>query len=210
MAVCSQRRARCARLAPLALMPAGALAVHELRYWLAFGSHASAALARQGHAYLHSLVPWILLGLGLALGAFARAVGRAWAGERSPARYSLSLLGLWLLCTASLLFIYAAQETLEGVLASGHSAGWVGIVGDGGWWALPACACVGLVLAAAYHGARWVLRTVAAGAARRRARRPRPAPARPACSRARPRPVAWRGGWSLRGPPPLPAPLPPR
>jgi hypothetical protein len=190
-----------ARLAPVALMPAGAFAVHELRYLLAYGPHASFVLQRQGHAYLHSFVPWIVLSLGLALGGFARRIGRAWAGEHSLSRYSMSLLALWLVCSASLLTLYAGQESLEGLLVSGHPVGWAAIFGYGGWWAIPAALCVGLVLAAAYHGARWVLHTVA-----RRARR-RPAIARRApvlhfmISVSRPRLAAVAGGWSGRGPP---------
>ena len=39
----------------LLLMPAGALAVHQLRYVLAYGSHAPDRLAAQGHGYLNSL-----------------------------------------------------------------------------------------------------------------------------------------------------------
>ena len=190
------------RLAPVALMPAGAMAVHELRYLLAYGSHASVALQRQGHAYLHSLVPWIVLGLGLALGAFARALGRAWSGERSPARWSLSLVGLWLLCAASLLVIYAAQETLEGLVATGHPGGWAGIFGYGGWWAIPAALCVGLVLAAAYHGARWVLHTVATRARPRRVVRGAPTPApRHTLALTAPHLAPVASGWSGRGPP---------
>src|SRR5438067_13612814 len=65
------------RLAPLALMPAAAFAVHQLRYWLAFGGHAGAQLQAQGHAYLHSLVPWIVLPIAIAVGGFLRALGRA-------------------------------------------------------------------------------------------------------------------------------------
>ena len=54
-------------LARSALVPAGALAVHQLRFLLAFGGGAGTELARQGHSYLHSLVPWIVLLIG-ALG----------------------------------------------------------------------------------------------------------------------------------------------
>ena len=195
-------RARCiTRLLPVALMPAGALAVHELRYWLAFGSHASAALAQQGHAYLHSLVPWMVLSLGLVLGGFLRAIGRAWAGERSPARWSLSLVALWLLCAGSLLVIYAGQETLEGLVATGHPGGWAAVFGYGGWWAIPAALCVGLVLAASYHGARWVLRTVATRARRRRAAAARTPLAAPLRSLVPVRRELVAAGWSLRGPP---------
>ena len=57
----SDRRVMIPSLARVALVPAAALAVHQLRYWLAFGSNASSELARQGHSYLHSVVPWIVL-----------------------------------------------------------------------------------------------------------------------------------------------------
>jgi hypothetical protein len=182
-------------------MPAGAFAVHELRYLLAFGPQASLALQRQGHAYLHSLAPWIVLSLGLVLGAFARCVGRTWAGEHSLPRYSISLVALWLVCTASLLTLYAGQESLEALLASGHPVGWAGIFGYGGWWAIPASLCVGLVLAAAYHGARWVLHTVARHARRRGATVGRAPVLRCVASVALPRLAPAAGGWSLRGPP---------
>src|SRR6202011_2666918 len=69
--------------------------------------------------------------------------------------------GLWLVCSAALLTIYVAQELLEGWFSSGHAAGLAGVLGYGGWWAIPAALCVGLVLAAVFHGARWVLDEVA-------------------------------------------------
>lgn len=148
------------RLAPAALVPAGAFAVHQLRYWLAYGSHATAVLQRQGHTYLHSLVPWIVLLLGVGLGAFLLALGRAFGGRTSLPRYTLSFAMLWLLCAGSLLAVYACQEFLEGLLATGHARGLAGIFGYGGWWSVPAAICVGLVLAAAFHGARQLLRAV--------------------------------------------------
>jgi hypothetical protein len=149
------------RVAPLGLMPAGALAVHQLRYWLAFGGHAGAQLAAQGHSYLHSVAPWIALLLALSLGAFLRSLGRALGGERSVARHSLSFVALWLLCGASLVLVFALQEFLEGLFASGHPGGVAGIFGYGGYWSVPAALAVGLVLAAVFHGARWVLHEVA-------------------------------------------------
>jgi hypothetical protein len=189
------------RLAPLALMPAGAFAVHQLRYMLAFHGSAGAVLQRQGHSYLHSLVPWIMVGLALVAGAFLRALGRAFGGRCSLPRYTLSFAALWLTCAASLLAIYVAQELLEGVLATGHPAGLVGVFGYGGWWAIPAVLGVGLVLAAAFHGARWVIGEVAhrrrhprSGTAPTRVVRPRPAVLVPRLA-----PIA--GGWSDRGPP---------
>ncbi len=60
-----------------------------------------------------------------------------------------------------MLGVYVLQEFLEGLLATGHPAGLAGIFGYGGWWAIPAAAAIGLVLAALLHGARWVLDGVA-------------------------------------------------
>ena len=135
-------------------MPAGAFAVHQLRYWLAFGNHAGVELAAQGHSYLHSVVPWIVLLIALAVGAFLLALGRALGGGGSLPRYTLSFAALWLLCAACLVAVYITQEFLEGLFATGHPAGLAGIFGYGGWWSIPAALAVGLVLAAAFHGAR--------------------------------------------------------
>ena len=157
MAQGHDRRAMGRGVAQVALVPAAALLVHQLRYWLAFGEGANAELARQGHSYLHSIVPWIMLGIGLGVGTFLYGLGRALRGHTSGPRYSLSLGGLWLTCSACLLAIYVGQELLEGWLTAGHPVGLAGIVGSGGWWSIPAALCVGLVLAVVYHGARWVL-----------------------------------------------------
>jgi hypothetical protein len=163
------RGGRLRDLAPVVLMPAAAFAVHQLRYYLAYGSAAGAMLQRTGHSYLHSVVPWIVLLVAVALGGFLGALGRAVAGQRSPRRYTTSLVGLWLACTTCLIAIFATQEFLEGLFATGHPAGLAGIFGYGGWWSIPAALCIGLVLAALFHGALWVLEEVA-----RRHTRPRP------------------------------------
>lgn len=190
------------RFAPAALMPAGAFAVHQLRYWLAYGSHAAAELQQQGHSYLHSVVPWIVLLMALSAGAFLVALGRAFGGRSSLPRHSLSMATLWLLCSACLLAIYVSQEALEGLFATGHPGGLAGIFGYGGWWSIPAAVAVGLVLTAAFHGAHQVLQVVAA----RWARRVPPASRRPERARARravllPAPAPLADGWSGRGPP---------
>jgi hypothetical protein len=85
---------------------------------------------------------------------------------------------------------------------TGHPAGLVGIFGYGGWWAVPAALGVGLVLAAAFAGARWVLRETA-----RRHSRSVLLPARTAVVARAPRDVllpraaALAGGCSGRSPP---------
>lgn len=190
------------RLAPLALMPGAAFAVHQLRYWFAFGGRAGAELQAQGHSYLHSVVPWIMLLIAISFGAFLQALGRALGGRCSLPRYTLTFAGLWLVCAVSLVAIYTCQEFLEGLLATGHPGGLVGIFGYGGWWSIPASLGVGLVLAAVFHGARWVLREVAA-----RASGVVRVPARRTVRVRAPRAVLLPGaapladGWSSRGPP---------
>jgi hypothetical protein len=190
------------RLARLTLVPVGALVVHQLRFALAYGPDAGAQLQRQGHAYLHSLAPWIALLLALGVGCFLWALGRALAGQRSVPRYAISLAALWVLCFGCLVALYASQELLEGMLSTGHPGGLAGVFGFGGWWAIPAAACVGLVLAAILHGARWVLDEVAG-----RARRSAPPAARSSAALPRPldallpRTAPLAAGWSGRGPP---------
>jgi hypothetical protein len=190
------------RVAPLALMPAAALAVHQLRYWLAFAGHAGAQLQAQGHSYLHSLVPWIVLLIALAIGYFLRALGRALGGHSSLPRYTTSFAALWLACTASLVTIYVCQEFLEGLFVTGHPGGLAAIFAYGGWWCIPASTGVGLVLAALFHGARWVLNGVAEryrGSVRIASRHTVAAPGFRSMIVSPPAPLA--GGWSGRGPP---------
>jgi hypothetical protein len=190
------------RLGPVAVMPAAAFAVHQLRYWLAFGNQAAAVLQAQGHSYLHSVVPWIVVLIALSAGLFLRALGRAFAGCCSVPRYTLSFGALWLLCAACLVAVYVSQELLEGVFLSGHPPGLAGVFGYGGWWSVPAALAVGLVLAAVFHGARWVLRDVARRHARGARVRPRRIPVHTPRDVLLPRPAPLADGWSGRGPPP--------
>jgi hypothetical protein len=188
------------RLAQLALLPPAAFLVHQLRYMLAFGAGASAELQRTGHSYLHSIVPWIVAALAVAVGAFLQSLGRAFAGRTSLRGYSTSLLGLWITCSAALVAIFICQEFLEGVFLTGHPAGLQGIFGYGGWWAVPAALCIGLVLAALFHGARWVLDEVARRHTPSARMWPRSAQRRPAAVFLAP-PAPLLSGSSGRGPP---------
>jgi hypothetical protein len=188
--------------AQLALLPLGAFTVHQLRYLFAFRGHAAAVLQATGHAYLTSVAPWIVMLAAVAVGGFLRGFGRALAGQVTPARYGASLAGLWLACSASLIAIYVGQELLEGIFLAGHPAGWIGVFGYGGWWAIPAAAIVGLVLASLLHGALWALREAARlGGSRLELRDKR------TTARRRPAEVLLLllsplvGGWSGRGPP---------
>jgi hypothetical protein len=202
MPVPVQRGRAIRRFAPAALTPAAALAVHQLRYWLAYGNGAAAELQRQGHSYLHSVVPWAVLLLALGAGGFLLNLGRTLGGRCSLPRYTLSFTALWLLCSVCLVTIYCAQELLEGLFAAGHPGGLVGVFGYGGWWSVPAAVAVGLVLSAAFHGARQVLRV----AAERCARTATPAARLPKVVWARRDPIRpalapLANGCSGRGPP---------
>lgn len=189
--------------ARVALLPPAAFAVHQLRYELAYGSRAGAELQSSGHSYLHSVVPWLVLLIGLACGGFLRRVGQAYARRSSPRAFTLSFAAVWALCAGALIVIFFCQETLEGWFAAGHPGGLPAAFGDGGWWAIPVAAGIGLILAAVFHGVSWIvcavahrrLRGVAGWGATARS-----------CWRVRDALIAvrapWLGGWSSRGPPP--------
>ncbi len=173
-----------ASLRGAALMPAAVLGVHQLRYVLAYGDGAHAQLAAQGHQYLFAATPWLVLLASLSLGASLGSLARRWArggGGRTPAG-----LRVWLLASLALFALYSGQELLEGALAAGHAAGIAGVVGDGGWWALPAALAIGGVLALALRSAEAVVAAVSARVllqlrarpARPFVQRPAPAPAR--------------------------------
>jgi hypothetical protein len=130
----------------VALVAAGWWAVHQLRYLLAYGAGAEGALHHDGHAYLAPAAP-VVAGL-LALAA-ARLLVRAAASPPARCARAWRLLVMWPVCAAALLGLYAAQELTEGMLASGHPKGPAGVVGHGGWIAVPVAIVAGLAIAAA-------------------------------------------------------------
>ena len=185
-----------------ALIPVAAFAVHQLRFLLAFGGGAGAELTDTGHSYLHSVVPWIVLLVGVSIGAFLWSLGRAVSGRRSASGKGLSFVVLWLICATCLLAIYCAQEFMEGLFAIGHPTGIEGIFGFGGLWAIPSAVGVGLVLAAILYGTDWTLEQVSS-----RQSSACDAPDRRVPRVAAPRDVALTPadplvrGWCDRGPP---------
>jgi hypothetical protein len=129
------------------LFPAAAFAVHQLRYELAYGSRSGAALSAQGHGYLNSLAPWVVVLLSFAAGSFLVRLARTAAGHpRGRPRRAFG--ALWLAGSVLLLATYSAQEWLEGVFAAGHPGGIAGIFGHGGWWAIVLSLLAGLAVAA--------------------------------------------------------------
>lgn len=145
----------------LLLIPAASLVVHQLRYTLAYGSRANAELAAQGHSYLGGLAPWFVFALGIGLALFLRRAAHALRTGDAGVFTRLSSVTVWLLAWAGLVAIYATQELLEELLASGHPGGVAGVVGHGGWWAVPVAAIVAAGITALQRVARVVLRVAA-------------------------------------------------
>jgi hypothetical protein len=172
---------RARRLLPATWVPLAALAVHQLRFFLAYGSEGGHELAQTGHSYFNSLTPWIVLLCALGVGGFLRRLALAWAGADEERRPRHSALRLWLLASVALVLIYAGQEALEGLLSTGHPDGLAGILGQGGWWAVPASVAVGGALTLLVRGGRAAITFVARLGRRpvpaRRARTSFPAPA---------------------------------
>jgi hypothetical protein len=132
-----------------ALLAAGALTVHELRYALAYGGHAGREAATQGHAYLSVLVPIVVLAV---LFASAQALLRFASGPASGNRRR-RVTRLWLGCTVVLAAAYCGQELIEGSVAAGHPAGIAGVLEHGGWIALACAPVIGGLVALAVRGA---------------------------------------------------------
>jgi hypothetical protein len=162
-----------------ALIALGALAVHQLRYLLAFGSHTGSALVQQGHAYLLQALP--ILG-GFAIALLAAGVVRAWSSASASGPLSATFRTRALLYAGAILAVFASQELLEGMLSAGHESGLAAIFGEGGWLALPLALLAGCLAALGDRGIVQLETFVAASAQRRKVRRPRPASA--------PRPLA--------------------
>jgi len=144
----------------LLLMPTGAFVVHQLRYWIAYGPHAEAQLQAQGHSYLDSFAPWLVLLLCLAAGSFLARVAQA-ASTGRAGRRGRSFWSLWASSSAVLLAVYVVQEFLEGLVAAGHPAGIHGIFGHGGWWAAILSVAVGAAIALLLRVAGFVVEAVA-------------------------------------------------
>jgi hypothetical protein len=183
-----------------AILALGAFALHQLRYLIAFGDSSSAELARQGHGYLAEVPP--LIGVFVVSAALATLIRGRYGADLVRA----SLLRRASILTASLLVIYVAQESLEGILAAGHPAGMAAVLASGGWVALPLAFAIGgltALVAQALEGFEIAI------AARRRRRGLRRAPrmlGRPRAAQALRlalAPLAF--GLASRPPPPVPA-----
>jgi hypothetical protein len=143
------------RLRATAVLAAGALALHQLRYLFGHGREAGMALAREGHAYFELVAPLVAVLLGAALLQLMLALVSRRGGRR-PA--SAAPLGRrWIALALALLAVYVVQESLEGVLCAAHPGGIAALVGDGGWIVVPLAAAIGLLSALLLRGAEAAL-----------------------------------------------------
>jgi len=137
------------RIRAAALISVGALAVHDLRYLLAYRGGAAEELSLTGHGYLGDVTPLATGALALAIAAFAwRLLNPHVEESRLP-----STSRMWAFLSGVLITIYACQEWVEGQLSSGHAAGLAGIFGGGGWLAVPLALAMALVIALLLRGA---------------------------------------------------------
>jgi len=136
-----------------ALLAAGALATHELRYRVSFGGAAPSKLDATGHGYLSVLTALVAVALAFGLAQFVLQMAHPTRADREALRGPR----LWLLASAALLTLYTGQELLEGWLAPGHPTGVGGAFGDGGWVAIGLAIAIGAVISACMHGAEVVL-----------------------------------------------------
>lgn len=158
--------------------PAGVLAVHELRYLLAYGSHAGAELSAHGDDYVTTAAVIAVLLLVVAFGVGLCRLAEAWRGRDRRRLRPVPTWILWAGCTAILIAGFCALEGLEIAFEPSHPAGLAGVFGHGGWWALPAAAAIGALLTLLVQGGR-VLLGIAARMRRTRRGRPSSAPRRP-------------------------------
>ena len=193
------RTAHRVRLA--AILALGAFALHQLRYLIAFGGSASTELVQQGHRYMSDLLPAVsVLALAALLATLIRGTEGA-SSARTPLARRVALFA------GALLAIFVGQELLEGLLATGHAAGFSALLAGGGWIALPLAVAIGTLAALLAHVLERVERVIAV-IHTERPLRPRPPAVRGRALPARglsllSAPLAF--GLARRPPPPAPA-----
>jgi hypothetical protein len=154
------------RFRAFALLAGAALALHQLRYLLAYGHNTETALGASGHAYFAVLTPIVLTLVALGFLQFGLRLHRA--RTHGATEGGMPTTGkLWASATLCLAAVYCAQELIEGQLAGGHAGGIAGVVGGGGWIAGILAFVMGGLIAVLLRGANHVIRVAAAHASTR-------------------------------------------
>jgi hypothetical protein len=157
----------------IGLLAVGAIALHELRYVVAPGAHVHDAAVSHMHSHLPLAIAIACMVFVASVVDFAAALLTARKGRTSvatPARLSRA----WPAATVALLSVFVVQESLEGALFGGHTAGLHGLFGHGGWSVAVLAPLLGAVIAFLVRGSQKAIELVA----RKRASRVRPKPVR--------------------------------
>jgi hypothetical protein len=152
----------------VALLAAGSVMVHELRYMAGYGEEANTVMVQQGHSFMPLLEALAAVLIVFAGVCFALSLVRA-NRDATPAQESPGFLPLWLSASAALGAVYTLQEGIEGAFAPGHPEGLIGVFGNGGWTAFLLALGIGALIGFLLRGAQRVIELVA----RRAATRPR-------------------------------------
>jgi hypothetical protein len=131
-------RARTLTPRAAALLAAGSVAIHQLRYAIGYGHAADHELAVQGHGYFEFALPVVVALTVLALCAVLLRLARGGSRPRPPAPFGAAWLGSVVVLAA----IYGIQESVEGA----------GVVAGGGWIGLALAVPAGLLVALAVRG----------------------------------------------------------
>jgi hypothetical protein len=148
------------RFRAFAVLTGAALALHQLRYLLAYGGQSEKQLGLQAHAYLALIFPLAVVLVAVAVLAFGVSMLRAHRAMRGEPGLPTGL-ALWARSSCILLGVYGLQEWLEGELGHGHPSGIGAIVGRGGWWAVPLAIALGALVAWLLKGAASAIELVA-------------------------------------------------
>jgi hypothetical protein len=135
-----------------ALIALGAFGLHQLRYLIDGGAH---SLAGEEHSYMTGLFPAIAV---LVLAATLATLIRGTEGA-SPARAPITRRTAFF--AFALLAVYAGQESVEGILASGHFGGLAAVFGGDGWLAVPLALGIAALLSVMARALEGVERAIA-------------------------------------------------
>jgi hypothetical protein len=146
-------------LRAVALLAVGALALHELSYWLIDGV---AGVGGHTHSYMPLAAGLVTVLLLLSCANFARTLLYAMRGiedEGNPPPFRI----LWPLLTAALLTVFSLQEWVEGWVTPGHPTGVEHVAGHIGLGGLGLALGIGALIALLLRGARSAIAAIARG-----------------------------------------------
>jgi hypothetical protein len=186
------------------LLAVGAIALHELRYLVGPGAHAHQVAVSHMHSHLPLVIAIACMVFVASVVDFVAALQAANGGRSSVAAPS-RLSRAWPAATLALVAVFVVQESLEGALFGGHTAGMHGLFGHGGWSVAILAPLLGAVIAFLVRGSEKAIELVARKRASRSRRKPaRILPMRPLLIAA-PRPSLIARNLAGRAPPPVSA-----